>query len=101
MRDPFRTLSAVATVAVLVMSGPSQASDAEREALVRLAHELDALAPLIAAAQTGANPAERVRFRYDWLRRDIDRIRDGVLEHANADQAEPRLYKPLRGDYRR
>ena len=88
-------------MAVLAMTGPSQASDAEREALVRLAHELAALAPLIDAAETGANTAERVRFRYDWLRRDIDRIRDGVLEHAGADQAQPRLYKPLRGDYRR
>ena len=101
MRDPFRTFPAVATVAALAMSGASQASDAEREALVRLAHELDALAPLIAAAETGANPAERIRFRYDWLRRDIDRVRDGLLAHANADQAEPRLYAPLRGDYRR
>ena len=101
MRYPFRTLSAVATVAALAMSGPSQASEPEREALMRLAHELAALAPLVDAAQTGANPAERVRFRYDWLRRDIDRVRDGVLEHAGADQAEPRLYQPLRGDYRR
>jgi RAQPRD family integrative conjugative element protein len=42
-----------------------------------------------------------VRFRYDWLRRDIARMREGVLEHATADQAEPRPYPPLRGDYRR
>ena len=101
MRYPFRAFPTVATVAALAMSGPLQASESEREALMRLAHELTALAPLIAAAETGANPAEQVRFRYDWLRRDIDRVRDGVLEHAGADQAEPRLYKPLRGDYRR
>ena len=68
---------------------------------MRLAHELAALAPLIDAAESGADPSERVRFRYDWLRRDIDRVRDGLLEHATADQAEPRLYQPLRGDYRR
>ena len=101
MHFAFRPLPVVATVAVLVMSGPSRAADAEREALLRLAHELAALAPLVDAAETGANPAERVRFRYDWLRRDIARVRDGVLEHAGADQAAPRLYKPLRGDYRR
>ena len=36
------------------------------------------------------------------LRRFLQqRVRDGVLEHATADQAEPRRYDPLRGDYRR
>ena len=56
---------------------------------------------MIDAAESGADPSERVRFRYDWLRRDIVRVRDGVLAHAGADQAEPRRYPPLRGDYRR
>ena len=91
----------VAVLAVLATSGPTTAADAEREALARLAHELEALAPLVDAAEAGAEPAERVRFRYDWLRRDIRRVREGVLEHAAADQAEPRRYDPLRGDYRR
>lgn len=88
-------------LAALATSGHATAAEAEREALARLAHELEALAPLIDAAEAGADPAERVRFRYDWLRRDIRRVRDGVLEHATADQAEPRRYDPLRGDYRR
>lgn len=91
----------VAVLAVLATSGPATAADAEREALARLAHELEALAPLVDAAEAGADPAERVRFRYDWLRRDIQRVREGVLEHTTADQAEPRRYQPLRGDYRR
>ncbi len=101
MRYPFRRFPAAAALVVLAMSGPTQASDAEREALMRLVHELEALAPLVDSAETAANRTERVRFRYDWLRRDIARIRDGVIEHASADQAEPRLYDPLRGDYRR
>ena len=101
MPRAFRPLPVVVTVTVLAISAPSQAADAEREALARLAHELAALAPLIDAAETGADPSERVRFRYDWLRRDIARVHDGVLAHAGADQAEPRRYPPLRGDYRR
>lgn len=88
-------------LAALATSGQATAAEAEREALARLAHELEALAPLVDAAEAGAEPAERVRFRYDWLRRDIRRVREGVLEHATADQAEPRRYQPLHGDYRR
>ena len=99
---PHRPLNpSVPLLALLALAGPAPAADAEREALARLAHELDALAALVAAAEAGANPAERVRFRYDWLRRDLARVREGVLEHATADQAEPRPYPPLRGDYRR
>ena len=101
MPCPFRPLTVFAAVAVLALSAPSQAGDAEREALARLAHELAALAPLIDAAESGADPTERVRFRYDWLRRDIARVRDGVFAHAGADQAAPRRVAPLRGDYRR
>ena len=101
MHPPLRPLPLLATVALLALSGAPRAADAEREALMRLAHELDALAPLVAAAQAGADRTERIRFRYDWLRRDIARIRAGVVEHASADQAAPRRYPPLRGDYRR
>ena len=57
------------------LRGYAAGRDAEREALARLAHELAALAPLIDAAESGADPTERVRFRYDWLRRDIARVR--------------------------
>jgi RAQPRD family integrative conjugative element protein len=86
---------------VLTLSAPCLAANAEREALARLAHEIDALAPLVDEAQAGAQPGARVRFRYDWLRQDLERIRHGLLEHAHADQAEPRAVAPLRGDYRR
>jgi RAQPRD family integrative conjugative element protein len=99
VRYPFALSFTV--LAVLTTSGPATAADSEREALARLAHELEALAPLVDAAEAGADRTERVRFRYDWLRRDIRRVREGVLEHATSDQAEPRRYEPLRGDYRR
>ena len=82
------------------LAGQVQA-DTEREYLMRLTQEIDALAPLIDAAEENADKSRRIRFRYDWLRRDLARIREGLLEHATADQAEPRRYPPLRGDYRR
>ena len=76
-------------------------ADAEREALARLGHELQALEPLIREAQSQADPDARIRFRYDWLRQDLDRVRLGLQEHIAAPRSEPRTFPPLRGDYRR
>ncbi len=73
---------------------------AEREALARLIHEIEAFAPLIATAGSQASPDARIRFRYDWLRQDLERIRAGIQEHIDAPRTEPRTFPPLRGDYR-
>ena len=76
-------------------------ADAEREALARISHELEATEPLIAEAESQASPDARIRFQYDWLRQDLERIRLGIQEHIDAPRAEPRSFPPLRGDYRR
>jgi len=76
-------------------------ADGERAALVRIIHELQAIDPLITEAASQANPDARVRFQYDWLRQDLDRIRLGIQEHIDAPRSEPRTFPPLRGDYRR
>lgn len=76
-------------------------ADAEREALARIAHELDALETLIRKAESQAEPDARIRFRYDWLRQDLSRMQHGIQEHIDAPRAEPRSFPPLRGDYRR
>jgi len=80
---------------------PSAFADAEREALAKIIHELNALDPLIKRAEANANQDARVRFRYDWLRQDLKQIRDGIQSHIDAPQAQPRSFPPLRGDYRR
>jgi len=76
-------------------------ADGEREALARITHELEAIQPVITEAESQANPNARVRFQYDWLRQDLDRIRLGIQAHINAPRSEPRSFPPLRGDYRR
>ena len=75
--------------------------EAERESLARLIHEIEALEPIVNAAESQANPDARIRFRYDWLRQDLARVRLGIQEHIDAPRAEPRTFPPLRGDYRR
>ena len=92
-----------AIVGMALLTGSTQAladPDAEREALARLTHEIEALAPLIATAESQASPETRIRFRYDWLRQDLERIRTGIQEHIDAPRNEPRTFPPLRGDYR-
>ena len=76
-------------------------ADGERAALARIDHELQVIEPLITEAASQANPDARIRFQYDWLRQDVDRIRRGVQAHIDAPRSEPRTFPPLRGDYRR
>jgi RAQPRD family integrative conjugative element protein len=76
-------------------------ADAERESLARIVHELEVLQPLLVEAEATADPDARIRFRYDWLREDLERIRRGIQEHIDAPRSDPRTVAPLRGDYRR
>lgn len=76
-------------------------ADAERESLARIIHELEVLEPLLGEAKAAADPDARIRFRYDWLKKDLERIRQGIQQHIDAPRAEPRVAAPLRGDYRR
>jgi len=76
-------------------------ADAERESLARIVHEIEVLEPLLDEAKAAADPDARVRFRYDWLKKDLKRIRQGIQEHIDVPRAEPRAVAPLRGDYRR
>ena len=76
-------------------------ADGEREVLARVAHELEALEPLIGQAEAQADPDARIRIRYDWLRQDLSRVQQGIWDHIDAPRAEPRVFPPLRGDYRR
>jgi RAQPRD family integrative conjugative element protein len=76
-------------------------ADAEREALAKVIHELNALDSLIKRAETNAEQNSRIRFRYDWLRQDLKQIKDGIQSHIDSPRAQPRSFPPLRGDYRR
>ena len=76
-------------------------ADGEREVLARIIHEIELLEPLLVEAETAADPDVRIHFHYQWLRKDLERVRQGIQEHIDAPRAEPRTVVPLRGDYRR
>lgn len=88
-------------LASFVSAAVAADADGEFEALARLIHEIEAIAPLIETAEAQSNPDARIRFRYDWLRGDLAHIRAGIQEHIDAPRTEPRTFPPLRGDYRR
>ena len=101
-------LLAGALAAVIPLHLARADAEGEREQLARVIHELQAVEPLLQAvepllraAESQADPDARIRFRYDWLRQDLERVRSGVQEHIHAPRGEPRSFPPLRGDYRR
>ncbi len=83
-----------------LLSQPAMADrDVERHALAQLIHELDALQPVIEHAQHNADQDARIRFHYDWLRTDVERIRSGIQNHLVQPRQQPRTISPLKGDY--
>ena len=84
-----------------LLSQPAMASrNAERQALAQLINELDALQPVIEHAQHNADQDARIRFHYDCLRTDVERIRSGIQIHLIQPRQQPRTIPPLKGDYR-
>lgn len=71
----------------------------EREQLARIAHEIAQLEALVAAAAQNKPTGHRVQFRYEWLQRDLQLVREGITQHTDAPR-QPRPVPPLRGDYR-
>ncbi len=98
-----RSLRLAATCLVLLVCicapGARADEDAEREHLARISYELQRLQQEVSDAQRNADESGRVRFRYDWLARDLQLVQHGVDEHLDAPR-QPRPAPPLRGDYR-
>ncbi len=95
----------VACLAAVILATTASAwadvtdDELEREKLARIAHELESVQALVADAERTAPTGQRVKFRYDWLLKDLEMLRQGVVTHADAPR-QPRPVAPLRGDYR-
>jgi RAQPRD family integrative conjugative element protein len=95
-----QVLAGALLCAGFVFAGNARADeDAQREALARIAHELSRLEQLTTEAQRQQDVNGRVRFRFDWLGRDLALVRRGIEDHADAPR-QPRPVPVLRGDYR-
>ena len=94
-----RTLCASLLMLLAAASARADA-DSERESLARIAQELRRLQAQVADASRNADTSARVKFRYDWLEKDLELVLRGVTDHLDAPR-QPRPVPPLTGDYRR
>lgn len=89
-------------ILVVLSVAPNANTDAEREALAQIIHELESLESLIARAEREANPVARVKFQYEWLRKDLETVIDGIQDHLDTPPYfDSEAFPVLRGDYRR
>lgn len=87
-------------VCVLSAATPLATTEAEEDALEKIIEELEQLNELIDKAERESDSTERIRFRYDWLRRDLKLVKNGIQDHLDAPSTESRTFEPLQGDYR-
>ena len=90
---------ALAIVLVFAAAALQADRDAERSALSRLAIEIERLEPLIERAKNESEPNARVRFRYDWLRRDLNEVKTGIDAYLTDAEFTPRTFDSLQGEY--
>lgn len=74
--------------------------DAEREQLARISYEIERLQAMAKEAAAQAAVGARIQFRYDWLIRDLQMMRDSIAQHLEAPR-QPRSVAPMAGEYRR
>ena len=67
--------------------------------LTRLTKEITNLETLIDSAEREHDQASRIRFRYDWLRRDLELIRSGIESYLTDTHMQPRTVEQLQGLY--
>lgn len=82
----------------------------EKAYLIQIINQLDALKPLILAAQNAQLSDKRVQFHYtryqdsqgqlhNGLLEDTESVKAGVVQYLNQPTVEPRTVRPLQGDY--
>lgn len=71
----------------------------ENEQLARINSVLNAVYPLIEAAQKAAPSGQRITFHYDWLTKDLQAIQAGIAQKINQTQVMPRVVQPLDTHY--
>ena len=75
-------------------------ADMERKYLSMLVNEIEGLEHIIKKAQLAVDKDERVKFQYQWLRRDLAVMKVGIENHIKSPRTAPRKVEALAGDYR-
>ena len=96
-----RQRSKLGLLAILIAVALSLQADSqtERRLLSQLSHELAQLEQLIQRAEQARNVTDRLQFRYDWLRKDLLVVRNGIDAYIDEYHLTPRSFPPLKGEY--
>ena len=71
----------------------------ENRELAKIQLVLRSIYPMLNKAEEQQVKTQRIRFRYDWLRRDLASIQQGIADKLHGILVEPRSFKPIKGDY--
>jgi len=74
-------------------------TDQMNATLARINMILNQINPLINVAQQEQDPNARVKFQFDVLRSDINKIQSGIAQQINLVSIQPRKVTPIAGDY--
>ena len=70
----------------------------ENQELAQIKDVIRSIYPMINIAESQQVKHKRIRFRYDWLRADLNAIQHGIDAKLHGVLVEPRSFKPIRGD---
>ena len=73
----------------------------EREVLTRIVAELDHLQSMVNDAETQRQARGRLQFQYHWFRRDLEHVKQGVLDYLYGPNNAAVNVPPLRAGYQR
>lgn len=92
------TLTAI--LIVLLGTSPVLAiTDEERAALLRASAELMMVEAIVEEAEQGKNDEDRQPIQYQEIKKDLEKIKQGLLDVINEVRREPRELPPISGDY--
>jgi len=73
--------------------------DMSNQYLQRAINELAAAKVYVQKAKEQQPANQRVVFHYEWVLSDIDKIAGGIQQKFNMPSIQPRVIKPVKGDY--
>jgi len=84
-------------ISAVALSSPVSAdTDGEREALALMVNEIDNLSTVLSQAQAQSkNTHQAVKFKFNKLRKDLNSVRQGIVEYLNYDSTAPRVMPPM------
>ena len=69
--------------------------------LTQIVDEINRLTTLIDRAEQARDPNKRLQFQYDWLRKDLRRVVQGIEDYVTEYNLTPRQFDELNGAYAR